>query len=76
MARHPRVARAGAVAALALVLTGCGMTEYRGPHAAIDGSLWRLVSSAEDGMRLAVTSSLQPPRIWKTTKKRRTSRQR
>lgn len=58
MARHRRVARAWAVAALALVLTGCGMTEYRGPHAAIDGSLWRLVSSAEDGLRIAVTSSL------------------
>jgi hypothetical protein len=51
------------VALLVLTATGCtnsAMTEYRGGDAQIDGVLWRLVSSAEDPMRLAAARSLTP----------------
>lgn len=36
------------------------MTEYRGSDADIDGVLWRLASSVEDPIRLAVSRSLTP----------------
>jgi len=48
MARARTVASAVTVGAIALLVAGCGPTEYHGYDSGIDGVLWRQVAAFED----------------------------
>ena len=48
MARARTVASAVTVSAIAILVAGCGPTEYRGYDSDIDGVLWRQIAAFED----------------------------
>ncbi|MCM6763033.1 hypothetical protein NB037_11455 [Rathayibacter sp. ZW T2_19] len=59
MARARTVGSAATVGAIALLVAGCGPTEYHGSDSGIDGVLWRRIAAFEDPL----SSELFEPRV-------------